>query len=222
MDKKSFAIGTIIGTAIGAAGMFFVMRYKMSDDLAEMTDKMREYYQKKYGQIPDPNATAKTEKTNPVEELPKQEEPMNQNTHSIDYTKYTRPIPFNIESVPAEDGDASEYVADLGDGDNTKPYSIPPDEYDSDNGFKKIYLTWYEKNRVLAYNSNPHITLDPDEWDNLVGDFENHFDDWERYSVYMRNEVDRVDYAIDACSTNYNEMIKVVRDDRFDKEDDED
>lgn len=221
MNKKSFILGAVFGTIVGAAGMYFTMRYKMADDLADMTEKMREYYQKKYGQVPDQNVTVEKELANEVEV---KEEPniQNNDTHAVDYTRYRRPIPFNIESVPAEDGESSEYVADLGEEDNSKPYSIPPDEYDADNGFKKIYLTWYEKNRILAYDSNPHITIDPDEWENIVGDFENHFDDWERDSVYMRNEVDRIDYAIDACITNYNEMIKVVPDDRAFKEDDDD
>lgn len=225
MDKKSFIIGGVLGIIAGAAGMYFTMRYKMVDDMAEVTESMRKYYKEKYGGVPNPEVTAQNE-TNEAEKLEvkvKEAAPIQNDAHAVDYTKYRRPIPFNVESVPAEDGESAEYIADMGEEENLEPYSVSPDDFNEDNGYKKILLTWYEKNRVLAYDSNPHITLDPDEWMNLVGDFENHFDDWERDSVYMRNDVDRVDYAIDACITNYTELIKVVPDDRaFNKEDDDD
>lgn len=226
MDKKSFGIGAVLGSVIGAAGMYFLMRYKMADDISEIVDHMRTHYQNKYGCQDGFVAKPKPEpKTSEEKDIVSEEECIINENPYVDYTRYKgRPVPFNVESAPASDeSECGQYVADIGDDQNTEPYSVPPEYFEEENGYKKIILTWYEKNNVLAYDSNPHIVVDPEYWDEQVGNFKDHFGDWEAESVYIRNDVERIDYAIDACLTNYDEMIKVVPDDRaFNGGDDDD
>lgn len=215
--KKSlyFAIGAIVGVGLGAGATYFYMIKKQSETLAAVTDQLRDYYSKnpQNGQF-DPHDY------DPIIAIPIPEdhEKSCDSDHKFtqdnykDYTK-CRPVPFRVdtEAHEGEDGEpVTETTVKMGDEAECEPYSIPPEQFDADNGYKKIMLVWYEKNRVLAYDNNPRITIDPDAYPETVGDFENHFNDWEKDTVYMRNDVEEIDYEIDACLTNYDEMIKVL------------
>lgn len=215
--KKSLylAIGAIVGAGLGAGATYFYMIKKQSETLAAVTDQLRDYYSKnpQNGQF-DPH-----DYDPPIAiPIPEDHEKSCDSDHKFtqdnykDYTK-CRPVPFRVDTEvhEGEDGEpVTETTVKMGDDAECEPYSIPPEQFDADNGYKKIMLVWYEKNRVLAYDNNPRITIDPDAYPETVGDFENHFNDWEKDTVYMRNEVEEIDYEIDACLTNYDEMIKVL------------
>lgn len=224
-NKTTFGLGLVVGLLAGAAGGYFYTKYKLVDDMAETCEQMRLYYRKKYGgEDIEPDKNQNEEE--PVKDVSEASSFSYQATSikesdMVDYTKSSRPIPFNteVELSKDEDGNLVEtaYGAPVEDV-NTEPYSIDPDTYDRDTEYNKLLLTWYEKNRVMAYDSNPHITIDPEMFHELFGDFEAHFGDWEKDTVYIRNEVEKTDYEIDACLVNYDAMIKVVRDDRGDRD----
>lgn len=215
--KKSlcFAIGAIVGAGLGAGATYFYMVKKQSDTLAAVTDQLRDYYannpQKKVAVKMDDSKQEEDVQEVVHEKSCMSSEHFTQD-HYKDYTK-CRDVPFRVDTKVTENEDGeleAETLVKMGDEDECEPYSIPPEQFDADNGYQKIMLVWYEKNRVLAYDNNPRIVIDPDVYPETVGDFENHFDDWEKDTVYMRNGVDKIDYEIDACLTNYDEMIKVL------------
>lgn len=225
--KKSlyFAIGLIIGALGGISGTYVYMIRKQVETLAEVTDQLRDYYSKNPQKTYKSNDEGHThEESEEVvhEKSCDSERKFTQDSYK-DYTK-CHPVPFRVDTEVHENEDGelvSETMVKMGDEEELEPYSVSPDEFDSDNGYKKIMLTWYEKNKVLAYDNNPRIVIDPENYPTTVGDFENHFDDWERDTVYMRNDVEEIDYEIDACLTNYDEMIKVLPWAPEDEEEDE-
>lgn len=214
--KKSlyFVIGLVVGALGGIGSTYVYLMRKQVETLAEVTDQLRDYYSKnpQNGQF-DPH-----DYDPPIAiPIPEDHEKSCDSEHKFtqdaykDYTK-CRPVPFRVDTEVHENEDGeleSETLVKMGEEEKTEPYSIPPEDFDSDNGYKKIMLTWYEKNHVLAYDNNPRITIDPDIWAITVGDFQNHFNDWEKDTVYMRDDVEEIDYEIDACITDYDEMIKV-------------
>lgn len=212
--KKSlyFAIGLVIGALGGVGGTYVYMLRKQTETLAEVTDQLKEYYSKNPPEKQEQNNDdAKNEPSEIIHEKSCDSDRKFTQDAYKDYTK-CRTVPFRVDTEVHENEDGeleSETLVKMGEEEMAEPYSIPPEEFDSDNGYKKIMLTWYEKNRVLAYDNNPRITIDPDIWPITVGDFENHFNDWEKDTVYMRDYVEEIDYEIDACITDYDEMIKV-------------
>ena len=215
--KKSlyFAIGAIVGVGLGAGATYFYMVKKQSDTLAAVTDQLRDYY----SNSPQKKVEVKMDNSEQEEDTPEvvHEKSCTSSEHFTqdrykDYTK-CRDVPFRVDTEVTENEDGeleTKTLVKMGNEDECEPYSIPPEQFDADNGYQKIMLVWYEKDRVLAYDNNPRIVIDPDVYSETVGDFENHFNDWEKDTVYMRNDVDKIDYEIDACLTNYYEMIKVL------------
>lgn len=213
--KKSlyFVIGLAIGALGGIGGTYVYLMRKQVETLAEVTDQLREYYSKNPPEKKD--IPVQDDATVEVSEAAHEKSCASDHKFTQDaYKDYTkcRPVPFRVDTEVHENEDGeleSETLVKMGEEEKTEPYSIPPEDFDSDNGYKKIMLTWYEKNHVLAYDNNPRITIDPDIWAITVGDFQNHFNDWEKDTVYMRDDVEEIDYEIDACITDYDEMIKV-------------
>ena len=220
MNKSTYAlIGGVIGVAIGAGATYIYMQRKMTELVSDAIDGLRKYYgaddsvqeNKKDASVTDEPADGKSC------------EPTRKYTQE-DYKDYTkcRPVPFRVDTEMHENEDGeleAQTLVKMGTEVELEPYSIPPEDFDADNGYRKIMLIWYEKNKVLAYDNNPRITIDPDNYHDTVGDFEDHFDDWEKDTVYMRNEVEETDYEIDACLTDYDELLKVLPyDDLVDEE----
>ncbi len=224
--KKSlyFAIGAIVGAGLGASATYFYMVKKQSDTLAAVTDQLRDYY----ANNPQKKVEVKMDNSEQKEDMPEvvhekscmSSEHFTQDCYK-DYTK-CRDVPFRVDTEVHENEDGeleAQTLVKMGTEAELEPYSIPPEDFDAGNGYRKIMLVWYEKNKVLAYDNNPRITIDPDNYHDIVGDFEDHFDDWEKDTVYMRNEVEATDYEIDACLTDYNELLKVLPyDDLVDEE----
>ena len=210
---KKFIFGVLVGAAAGIGGTYIYMQRKMADTITDAVDQIKAHYESERVNIKSEDYDPPVEdRSEAVHEKSCDSDVKFTQDNYKDYTK-CRPVPFRVDTEIHENEDGeieSETTVKMGEEENLDPYSIPPEEFDSDNGYKKIMLTWYEKNKVLAYDNNPRITIDPDNYTTTVGDFENHFNDWERDTVYMRNEIEEIDYEIDACTTNYDEMIKVL------------
>lgn len=88
----------------------------------------------------------------------------------------------------------------------TPPYVIPPEEFDTLDGYEAISLTYYTDG-VLADDADYPI----EDIENIVGkDFVNHFGEYEPDSVFIRNEMLKVDYEILMDYRPYEDVVQTV------------
>lgn len=85
-----------------------------------------------------------------------------------------------------------------------KPYVIPPDEFDSHEGYDTISLTYYTDD-VLA-DDNDEIIEDVE--DTVGYDSLNHFGEYEDDSVFVRNEQRKIDYEILLDQREYSTVLE--------------
>ena len=97
---------------------------------------------------------------------------------SNSYTKYT------LEKTRKEDLDM-EY---------NRPYVISPEEFDDNDEYNVISLTYYADGVLTDDMDEP---IDPEDIDDLVGkDFADHFGEYEENSIFVRNDAMQTDYEI--------------------------
>ena len=87
------------------------------------------------------------------------------------------------------------------------PYSISPDEFEKDNGYSAIDLTYYSGDGVLADDEDEII----EDIEGTVGkDFMNHFGDYEDDSVFIRNDNLKTDYEILKDNRSFHEIYEKI------------
>lgn len=83
-----------------------------------------------------------------------------------------------------------------------KPYVISPDEFDENDDYDTVSLTYYEDG-VLTDEQNNVI----DDVEDLIGiDPAKHFGEFEDDSVFVRDDARRTDYEILADSRKFSEL----------------
>lgn len=82
------------------------------------------------------------------------------------------------------------------------PYVISPEEFGDIADYTQISLTYYEDG-VLTEDD-----FVVDNADELVGEFESHFGEYEDDSVFVRNDERRIDYEIIKVLKTYAEVLE--------------
>lgn len=220
MNKNAcFLLGSLLGCLAGSVGTYFFMQKRMAIQIDMVTENLQDYYGSRVA------VKKKDEESEEILEKPKDtmhsevdliakkitEERSNENK-SIDYTHYRKGSSTEPDVVDKKDDD-----------EKTTPYSISPDDFDEDNGYKKVFLTYYEKDDILAYDSNPTISIDSEEFEPTVGrGFKDAFGDWEKDTCYIRNDISKTDYEIDKCIQSYEKLIDTYYDDEHPTDEEED
>lgn len=102
------------------------------------------------------------------------------------YTNYTKQEKGNAEIMDAK-----------------KPYVVSPEEFGECDGYETISLTYYADG-ILTDEDDEVI----EDVDNIVGvDSLNHFGEYEDDSVFVRNDILKIDYEILLDSREYSEVV---------------
>lgn len=113
-----------------------------------------------------------------------------------DYRKYypeSKPAPESENEEPEEE-------------DVSKPHVITPAEFDTITGYEAISLTYYADGTVADDDDNPMSDEDIEE--TIGRESLNHFGEYERDSVFVRNDDMRTDYEILLDSRRYEDAIE--------------
>ena len=206
--KKVFAnfVMFIIGAAIGFAVTWKLVKTKYEQIAQEEIDSVKETFSKLEKQAenysPDDTTIVKNFTDDNVNDDAMQkdyesilkdhkylniDEDRNDEDRSNSYTKYT------LEKTRKEDLDM-EY---------NRPYVISPEEFDDNDEYNVISLTYYADGVLTDDMDEP---IDPEDIDDLVGkDFADHFGEYEENSIFVRNDAMQTDYEILRDLQRYNE-----------------
>lgn len=88
----------------------------------------------------------------------------------------------------------------------SEPYVISPNEYEADNGYEQISLTYYADNTLA--DEDDHV-MDEEEIERTVGaDSLTRFGEYEDDTVFVRNDALQCEYEIMLDERTYFEVVK--------------
>ena len=158
-----------VGAVIGSAVTYFILNKKYKKISDEEIQSVRDVYKKKEEALKD-MASEQAE-------------------------KMAQEIVAN--AIPEEDdiSDAKEVDDEMKDN---RPYVIDPDDF-GEEGYRTVSLDYYADG-VLAYMDSGAVArsiIEPEEVDEIVGrDSLTRFGEYERDTVYVRNDKTKTDYEI--------------------------
>ena len=177
----AFTAGAVIGSFV--TWKFLKTKY---DKIAEEeTRSIKEYYKNKY----EPEDIENDEDDDEEDDIDDSEDDIPDRFSSgLKYvkpgiTEYTN-ILMDKDYINEKKGDAEDI---------NKPYVIEPDEYGEYREYEPISLMYYADG-VLADGFTGDIVDDIDE--TVGADFATHFGEYEDDSVFIRNDMRKVDYEI--------------------------
>lgn len=180
----------VAGAAIGSVATWKFVKTKYEQIAEEEIESMREYYHGKLNNLADEAGERAAEGfedglDNPKEENEEKaaEEAMNA---MADYRKYASVYKSNDEKKEEDEME-------------NKPYVISPAEF-GETGYEQVSLRYYADG-VLVYDEDDEPVEDIDD---LVGEESlKHFGEYEDDSVFVRDDVRKVDFEILKDLGNY-------------------
>ena len=168
-DSLSKVLIFATGAAIGSVVTWKLLDAKYAQRAEREIKEVEEYYKGKYSS---------------VEEEQESEEP------TFDISAVTDEVKQEYRDL------VQKYKGEKGGSESmeigTPPYVIPPKEFDTLEDYETINLTYYTDG-VLADDEDYPV----EDIENTVGkDFASHFGEYEDDSVFVRNEMLKVDYEI--------------------------
>lgn len=186
----------VLGLGVGAAGSYFYLRTKFDRIAQEEINSVKEAYADKLDEIraslePEPEKQAKEEPVKLKHQKP----------DLMEFSKMVKKEGYRDYSTKVEKPEDPIHEPF-----NPDPYEITEDEFgELEDAYDKVSLIFYS-DKVLAYESDDNVFEYTNE--RLTPDFDDHFQigsDKEE-AVYIRNDIEKVDYAIYKDNRTYKEV----------------
>lgn len=178
----TFLGGFALGVLVGSLFTYFSVKEKFADISQKEIDEVKAFYKEK-----EVNSTPEEKKENKREnELKKERREYEEFVKKTGYTNYS--------DISSESNDIKV---------------IKPDEYGEDPDFDTVSLVHYADG-VLADDNGEIIPID--EYIDMVGNYAEHFGEYEEDSVYIRNLKRKTDYEILADLKTYEERNREASD----------
>lgn len=202
--NKSILTMFVIGAATGSVATWFYLKKHYEKIIQQEIDSVKSIYANRnavlYSEVFDKPEKKSSINTSPTEEDEISDLKSNVVRYAAElqragYINYNEQVQKNTNEK--KDDDMTE-----------KPYIITPDEFEYEEDFITVSLTYYEKDKILADYDDEII----EDIDNTVGnDFSQHFGEYEEDVVYIRNE--RLKYVYEICRDirSYDEVTGLGR-----------
>lgn len=185
MNSKIIAIAAFaVGTIVGAAATWKIVKTKYEKIAQEEIDSVKEVFSRR----------AKKEEEAKVED---KEEPKKE---VQDYNRQLENLSYMAIRNMEEKAKKGDTVTD------NEVYVISPNEFgNGEYDYDLVTLTYYSDG-VLTDDADDPI-LEEDLEDFVTKDFADHFGEYEDDSVYIRNERLKIDYEILRDLRNYSDVV---------------
>lgn len=189
----------VLGLGVGAAGSYFYLRTKFDQIAQDEINSVKEAYADKLDEIraglePEPECDEEDEKGEKPVKLKHQKPDL------MEFSKMVKKEGYRDYSTKTEKPDDPAHQPF-----NPDPYEITEEEYEElSDLYDKVSLIFYS-DKVLAYESDDNVFEYTDE--RLTPDFDDHFKkNNDEEVVYIRNDIEKVDYAIYKDNRTYKEV----------------
>lgn len=212
MNKTLFgAIMFVAGAVVGSAATYKFVKTKYERISREEIDEVKEYFSKLY------NNDTYTEESEVADcdssELENDEVEEVRPTHRIvgekpDLAQYAELIAQYRADEEAFENQNKQKGGDV-DMEYDDPYVISPDDFDENNSYDRIGLTYYADGIVV---DDCDEVLDDDEIDVQIGrDWMNSFGEYgDDDVIHVRNEQSKTDYEIVRDPRKYDEAYPII------------
>lgn len=121
-----------------------------------------------------------------------------------DYAKTHYETEEKEENGTDDDDDREGWVEDYNEEITVEPHVISPDEFEEDNGYEKVNLSYYADEVLTDDYDNPIKDLAY-----MIGSREpfQHFDEYEDDTVFVRNDRIKCDFEITKDLRTYDELL---------------
>lgn len=189
----------VTGLVIGSVVTYVVVKDKFEKIAQEEIDSVKEVF----GRRVEKEADKKVEKIAEKEVEKIRKEYNDYGSLTKNYTSYSKNETEEDDCAQVEDGVELFEVERASDSD--RPYVIDPWDFGGEEGYDTVTLNYYADD-VLTDSDN-NVIEDEDIDDFVGGDFAEHFGEYEKDCVCVRNDRLKIDYEICRDIIKYSTLL---------------
>lgn len=191
----------VTGLVIGSVVTYVVVKDKFEKIAQEEIDSVKEVF----GRRVEKEADKKVEKIAEKEVEKIRKEYNDYSSLTKNYTSYSNDETEEDDHAQVEDEDGVEIFEVERASNSNRPYVIDPWDFGGEDGYDTITLNYYADG-VLADDDNN--VIEDEEIDDIVGkDFAEHFGEYEKDCVCVRNDRLKTDYEICRDLIEYSTLL---------------
>lgn len=191
----------ITGLVIGSVVTYVVVKDKFEKIAQEEIDSVKEVF----GRRVEKEADKKVEKIAEKEVEKIRKEYNDYGSLTKNYTSYSKNETEEDDCAQVEDEDGVEIFEVERASNSDRPYVIDPWDFGGEDGYETITLNYYADGVLTDDDNN---VIEDEEIDDIVGkDFAEHFGEYEKDCVCVRNDRLKTDYEICRDLIEYSTLL---------------
>ena len=191
----------VTGLVIGSVVTYVVVKDKFEKIAQEEIDSVKEVF----GRRVEKEADKKVEKIAEKEVEKIRKEYNDYGSLTKNYTSYSKNETEEDDCAQVEDEDGVELFEVERASNSDRPYVIDPWDFGGEDGYETITLNYYADGVLTDDDNN---VIEDEEIDDIVGkDFAEHFGEYEKDCVCVRNDRLKTDYEICRDLIEYSTLL---------------
>lgn len=191
----------VTGLVIGSVVTYVVVKDKFEKIAQEEIDSVKEVF----GRRVEKEADKKVEKIAEKEVEKIRKEYNDYGSLTKNYTSYSKNETEEDDCARVEDEDGVELFEVERASDSDRPYVIDPWDFGGEEGYDTVTLNYYADDVLTDSDNN---VIEDEDIDDFVGaDFAEHFGEYEKDCVCVRNDRLKIDYEICRDIIKYSTLL---------------